>query len=67
MESIEQAPGQVIPVRKGYTITRRKRYWEVLDPQGCLVCLTVYKRGADEVVRRLDARGPTGSQGNGNG
>jgi len=25
----------------------------VLDPQGPLVCLTVYKRGAVEVVRRL--------------
>ncbi|HEX5871592.1 MAG TPA: hypothetical protein VFY65_14295 [Longimicrobium sp.] len=27
----------------------------VLDPQGQLVCLTVYKRGAVEVVRRLAA------------
>jgi hypothetical protein len=27
----------------------------VLNPQGQLVCLTVYKRGAVEVVRRLAA------------
>lgn len=39
----------------GYTIQRRERsrFWEVLDPAGELVCLTVYKRGAAEVVRRL--------------
>ena len=27
----------------------------VLDPQGVLVCITLYKRGAEEVVRRLEA------------
>ena len=39
----------------GYTIQRkeRSRFWEVLDDAGALVCLTVYKRGAVEVVRRL--------------
>ena len=31
------------------------RYWMVIDPQGKLVCLTVYKKGAMEVVRRLAA------------
>lgn len=36
-----------------YTIMRRKRFWAVLDAAGGLVCLTVYKRGAVEVVRRL--------------
>lgn len=36
-----------------YAIKRRKRFWEVLDSAGRLVCLTVYKRGAEEVVRRL--------------
>jgi hypothetical protein len=38
-----------------YTIQKRAwtRWWEVLDPAGELVCLTVYKRGAKEVVRRL--------------
>lgn len=36
-----------------YTIRKRQRFWEVLDATGELVCLTVYKRGAKEVVRRL--------------
>lgn len=39
----------------GYTIEKRYREWMVIDPQGELVCLTVYKRGAMEVVRRLTA------------
>ena len=38
-----------------YTIARYDRYWAVRDPAGELVCLTVYKRGAREVVRRLCA------------
>jgi hypothetical protein len=29
------------------------RYWAVLDTDGSLVCLCVYKRGALEVLRRL--------------
>ena len=33
----------------------KSRYWQVLDPAGELVCLTVYRRGAREVVRRLSA------------
>ncbi len=36
-----------------YSIQRHGRYWRVLDAAGELVCLTVYKRGAQEVVRRL--------------
>lgn len=36
-----------------YSIQRYKRFWEVRAPSGELVCLTVYKRGAKEVVRRL--------------
>ena len=41
----------------GYTIRKRRnsRWWEVLAPTGELVCVTVYKRGAVEVVRRLAA------------
>jgi hypothetical protein len=38
-----------------YTIQRRKRFWEVRAPSGELICLTVYKRGAKEVIRRLCA------------
>ena len=30
-----------------------RRFWEVRDPQGELVCICVYKKGALEVVRRL--------------
>lgn len=39
----------------GWEIRKRHRYWMVIDPQGELVCITVYKRGAKEVVRRLTA------------
>jgi len=34
---------------------RKSRYWEVRDPQNELVCITVYKKGAAEVIRRLAA------------
>ena len=33
------------------------RYWAVRDPGGELVCLTVYKKGAEEVRRRLERDG----------
>ena len=36
-----------------YEIRHRGRFWEVLDANGELVCMTVYKRGAKEVVHRL--------------
>jgi hypothetical protein len=38
-----------------YTIAKqdKSRWWEVRDAAGELVCLTVYRRGAREVVRRL--------------
>ncbi len=35
---------------------RNTRYWAVLDPEDTLVCLCVYRKGALEVVRRLEAR-----------
>ena len=43
--------------KPSYTITKQKRsrWWEVRDPDGELVCLTVYRKGAREVVRRLAA------------
>ena len=34
---------------------RTYRWWEVRDTRGELVCVTVYKRGAVEVVHRLAA------------
>ena len=33
----------------------KDRWWEVRDRRDELVCVTVYKRGAAEVVRRLAA------------
>ena len=36
------------------TIQKRGRYWAVYDAAGVLVCLTVYRKGAQEVVRRLE-------------
>ena len=45
------APATLISMR--YSFQRRGRFWEVLDASGELVCLTVYKRGAEEVIRRL--------------
>jgi hypothetical protein len=40
-----------------YTIIKQKHscWWEVRDPTDELVCLTVYRKGAREVVRRLAA------------
>ena len=40
-----------------YKVVKREkdRWWEVRDPQDELVCVTVYKRGAVEVVQRLAA------------
>lgn len=34
-------------------ITKHGRYWAVLDSDGTLVCITLYKKGAQEVVKRL--------------
>ena len=35
----------------------KTRYWAVIDTDGMLVCLCVYRKGAEEVVRRLQAQG----------
>ena len=49
------APDAAASQQPGYTVERygASRYWQVRDAAGELVCLTVYKRGAVEVVRRL--------------
>ncbi len=36
-----------------YAFARYGRFWAVYDPAGGLVCVTVYKKGATEVIRRL--------------
>ena len=47
------AAGEPASSKAVYEIRRRGRFWEVLDSTGQLVCMTVYKRGAKEVIRRL--------------
>ena len=39
-----------------HMIVKRGRYWNVIDPLGVLVCVTVYKCGAREVIRRLESK-----------
>ena len=36
----------------GFSIERRGRFWAVMDG-ATLVCIAVYRKGAREVVRRL--------------
>lgn len=53
----KQATHAMAEANTGYTVEKREdtRWWKVLDPAGELVCLTVYRRGAREVARRLNA------------
>lgn len=53
MTKQRQPEAPAAALQPGYTIKRRGKFWEVVDGTGELVCLTVYKRGAVEVVRRL--------------
>ena len=39
-----------------FVIRPRNRFWELSDELGNLICLTVYKRGAVEVARRLSSK-----------
>lgn len=57
MADAQQGPAPAATEPAGYTYEKKKhtRWWEVRDPTGELVCLTVYRRGAREVVRRLAA------------
>ena len=50
-------PTPAAAAKPAYTIIKQKhsRWWEVRDPENELVCLTVYRKGAREVVRRLAA------------
>ena len=40
----------------GYSMEKYGRNWMVIDPAGQLVCITIYKKDALEVVRRLAAQ-----------
>jgi hypothetical protein len=48
-------PQQNNEQQPGYQVAKygKSRFWAVVDAAGELVCVTVYKRGAEEVVRRL--------------
>ena len=50
-------PRRTLTPGAGYRINKQRhsRYYEVMDPADELVCITVYKKGAAEVVRRLVA------------
>lgn len=48
---ITEVPAATQP---GYTIRKHNRNWKVMDPAGQLVCITLYKKGAKEVIRRLE-------------
>ena len=39
-----------------YRIARYGRYFAVYDAASALVCVTVYRKGAAEVVRRLSGQ-----------
>jgi hypothetical protein len=55
-EQAAEAPTTTAEANSGYRVEKREwtRWWKVLDPAGELVCLTVYRRGAKEVARRLN-------------
>jgi hypothetical protein len=38
----------------GYTIRKHSCNRKVIDPAGLRVCITLYKKGAKEVIRRLE-------------
>jgi hypothetical protein len=50
-------PAPAAAAKPSFAIIKQKhsRWWEVRDPDDELVCLTVYRKGAREVVRRLAA------------
>ncbi|MFA6433732.1 MAG: hypothetical protein WCW52_03470 [Elusimicrobiales bacterium] len=37
-------------------LERRGRHWAVYADDGALICLAVYKKGAQEVLRRLEKK-----------
>ncbi len=39
------------------TISKYGKFWAVYDKEEKLVCVAVYKKGALEVIRRLEEKG----------
>jgi hypothetical protein len=50
-QTAEPAAAQPQPAK---TIRKHSRSWKVIDPAGQLVCIPLYKKGAKEVIRRLE-------------
>ena len=50
--SLVQQPQDQTPGPPGWTLQRYGRFWAVYD-YGTLVVVTVYKKGAREVIQRL--------------
>jgi hypothetical protein len=42
-------------MRARIIMQKKSRWWEVRGPEDEMVCLTVYRKGAREAVRRLAA------------
>jgi hypothetical protein len=40
-------------------IKKYGRFWAIYDATGTLICVCVYRKGAEEVVRRLQAQAGT--------
>lgn len=53
MEAHDDSQADQQPARINGEKYGASRYWAVVDAAGELVCVTVYKRGAKEVMRRL--------------
>ena len=49
----ENATAQLDEEPSRLSIRKYGRYWALYDAQGTLIAVTVYKRGALEVVRRI--------------
>jgi len=54
-EPKDPTPGAAVKPTYAIVKQTKSRWWEVRDPDDELVCLTVYRNGARDVVRRLAA------------
>ena len=52
LEAADQARRRAWRARDLYTY-KHGRFWKIVDGNGDLVCITVYKKGAAEVINRL--------------
>ena len=53
MQVLRESAGGAGAVAMYRVIKYGRRYWAVLAPTGELVCVTLYRKGAEEVARRL--------------